>query len=630
MCGICGLLYKDNIRIPRPEILKRMCSTIIHRGPDDSGQIIIHSTGLAMQRLSIIDLHTGHQPLSNEDGKISIVFNGEIYNYHEIREQLKSKGHRFKTSTDTETIIHGYEEWGEDVCTKLNGMFAFAIWDDHSRKLMLARDRLGIKPLYYYQDNEKLVFGSEIKAILQCPQIKKNIDAAALNNFLTFEYIPSPRSIFKGIRKLEPGQWLTWQDNKIKKEVYWHLSPQPQPWKESEAIEKLWELMKDSVNLRLVSDVPLGAFLSGGIDSSITVSLMAELMNKPVKTFSIGFRESSYNELHYARSVAEKYHTEHHEFTVEADVLDLTEKLIRQFDEPFGDFSIFPTYLVSKMARDFVKVTLSGDGGDELFGGYDTYRAHCFDRNFYRWIPGKSLFNIFADKLNPTEKKKGLKNSFKRFIQGTKLPDSLYHVRWMIFLQEYERSCLFSEDMLNGIRDINNYDFIYRYAGQVGNRVDDINRTGYIDVKSYLVDNILVKVDRMSMAASLETRVPFLDHRLVEFAFSLPPQLKMKLFKTKYILKKAFWDCLPEQVQNRDKQGFSIPIKNWIRNELKPMMTDLLDETRIRQQGFFKPEYVTGIMDEHIKGAENHSHKLWALMVFQQWYDLYGKGSRIG
>lgn len=597
----------------------------MHRGPDDDGVQVFPSVGLAMRRLAIIDLTTGHQPLSNEDQTVTIVFNGEIYNFPILKKQLQDLGHRFRTSTDTEVIVHGYEEWGEEVCKKMNGMFAFALWDEKKKKLMLARDRIGIKPLYYYQDEEKLVFGSEIKAILQCDDINKSIDLVALNNFLTFEYIPSPRSIFKNIRKLDPGHWLTWSRGQLKDSSYWDYLPQLKPWKEREARQRMQEIMEDSVRLRLISDVPLGAFLSGGIDSSITVATMAQLMDTPVKTFSIGFKESSYNELKYARAVAEKYNTEHHEFILEANAMELTEKLVKQFDEPFGDFSIFPTYLVSKIARDLVTVALSGDGGDELFAGYDTYRAHLFAQKIYKWLPGKPLFNYLANKIPPTEQKKGLINSYKRFVQGTWLPESVYQARWMIFLQQQERTRLLSNDVLREISDYQPYDFIQRYAEQLDTDTDDITRTGYIDLKTYLVDNILVKVDRMSMANSLETRVPFLDHRLVEFAFSLPPNLKMKLFKTKYILNKTFWDYLPKEVQNRDKQGFSIPIKNWIREDLKPMMTDLLNESKIRQQGYFKPEYVTELMNSHIAGRENHSHKLWALMFFQKWYELYGK-----
>jgi asparagine synthase (glutamine-hydrolysing) len=352
---------------------------------------------------------------------------------------------------------------------------------------------------------------------------------------------------------------------------------------------------------------------------------MAQLVDRPIKTFSIGFKESSYNELHYARSVATKYGTEHYEFTVEAKALELTEKLIGHLDEPFGDFSIFPTYLVSRMARQYVTVTLSGDGGDELFAGYDTYRAHRFDRRYYHWLPKivkKRLFDMIAKKMPPTEKKKGMINSYKRFIQGTWLPKSIYHVRWMVFLQKWEREQLLSADVLHAVKETDPYDFIHRIS-QKAEGLDDVIRTGYIDAQSYLIDNILVKVDRMSMATSLEARVPYLDHRLVEFAFSLPPHLKMSGFRTKLLLKNTFWDDLPIEVQNRDKQGFSIPIKNWIRTDLKSMMLDLLSYERLSSQGYFNPDYVEGLVREHLEGLENHSHKLWALMVFQLWYDLY-------
>lgn len=631
MCGICGIVYRDNKRGPDRQLLSRMADTLFHRGPDDGGEVVIGSAGLGMRRLSIIDILTGHQPMSNEDGSITIVFNGEIYNYRQIRRVLEDLGHRFRTNCDTETIVHGYESWGVDVCTRLNGMFGFALWDNSERVLVLARDRLGIKPLYYYTDEEKLVFGSEIKAILKSPDIEKHIDPVALNNYLSFEYIPAPRSIFKEIRKLMPGHLLIYKNGRINIQSYWKLNLDQRKLSEEEAAENLRELLKDSVRLRLISDVPLGAFLSGGIDSSIMVSQMALIANAPVKTFSIGFKESSYNELRYARSVARRYETEHHEFVVEPKVLELTEKLISYLDEPFGDFSIFPTYLVSKMARDYVTVALSGDGGDELFAGYDTYRAHMFDRIVYSRIPRvlrRAIIESAATALRPTSKKKGAINSFKRYVMGTMLPDSLYHARWMAFLQEWERERIFSGDLWNVIKSTDHYDFIHRYSIEADG-MDDITRSGYIDLKTYLVDDILVKVDRMSMATSLEARVPYLDHRIVEFAFSLPPELKMRRLKTKYILKKTFWNDLPEEVQKRDKQGFSIPIKNWIRGELRPMMMDLLNEKRIREEGFFNFDFISHMIDEHLRGIENHSHKLWALMVFETWYDKYGRGATI-
>ncbi len=627
MCGICGFVHKNTRVQADQNVLRKMCLTITHRGPDDQGEIVLDQCGLGMRRLSIIDLNTGHQPISTPGLEYSIVFNGEIYNFKTIRQQLEQKGHVFKTHTDTEVILRGYAEWGVNICDKLNGMFGFAIWDRPKNRLFLARDRLGIKPLYYYLDNEKIVFGSEIKAILKCPDIESVVDPVALNQFLTFEYIPAPYSIFKKIRKLEPGHFLIYQEGDVQIKSYWQLEPTEENWKEADAKEKLRELVQDSVKLRLVSDVPLGAFLSGGIDSTIIVSQMAKLMDQPVKTFSIGFKESSYNELKYARAVASKYNTEHHEFTLEANALELTEKLIHHLDEPFGDFSIFPTFLVSTMARDFVTVTLSGDGGDELFAGYDTYRAHGFDRRFYHRLPKivkHKMIEPWTASLMPTEKKKGAINSIKRFVEGTTLPKSIKHARWMVFLHEQERQQLFSEDIRSQLQP-DPYDFLHNYAEHVCG-LDDITQMGYMDVKTYLVDDILVKVDRMSMAASLEARVPFLDHRIVEFAFSLPPSLKMNGLKTKYLLINSFWDEMPPEVQNRDKQGFSIPIKNWIREDLKPMMMDLLDKKRLEAQGFFNPVFIHKLIDEHIEGKTNHSHKLWALMVFEQWYDIYGKG----
>ncbi|MBN2417655.1 asparagine synthase (glutamine-hydrolyzing) [bacterium] len=628
MCGICGIVYKEPGRVPDESMLGRMCDTLVHRGPDDSGRLVSGRAGLAMRRLSIIDLASGHQPISNEDRTRHIVFNGEIYNYQDLSAELEAAGHRFRTASDTETILHGYESWREDVFSRLNGMFAFAVWDELEQMLILARDRIGIKPLYYYEDSEKVVFGSEIKAILACEAIDKEIDYDALNNFLTFEYIPAPRSIFRSVRKLEPGHYLTMKQGSVTIRPYWTLQPKEQPWTAGEAEERLAELLRDAVRLRLIADVPLGAFLSGGIDSSIMVSQMAGLMDRPVKTFSIGFRESSYNELSYAKAVADMYHTDHHEFIVEADALELTEKLIRQLDEPFGDFSIFPTYIVSRMARDHVTVALSGDGGDELFAGYDTYKAHLFDRRYYHLLPKlvkRYGFETLAHCLPPTERKKGAINSYKRFIEGTRLPKTLAHARWMVFLHEKQREALFTPDARAAVRSEDPYDFIHRHSAAAGD-VPEITRTGYIDIKTYLVDNILVKVDRMSMATSLEARVPYLDHRIVEFACSLPPGFKMDRWKTKVILNRTFWNALPPEVQNRDKQGFSIPIKNWIRNELRPMMTDLLNAERLQRQGIFNGRYVEQLVNEHVEGRANHSHLLWALMVFQQWNELYGNG----
>jgi asparagine synthase (glutamine-hydrolysing) len=619
-------MFSDRQHGVSSEVITRMCRRIAHRGPDDQGTYLCGHLGLGSRRLKVIDLETGHQPMCNEDESVWVVFNGEIYNYRSLREQLQSRGHHFRTHSDTESILHAYEEWGEGCLERFNGMFGLAIWDARRQRLMLARDRLGIKPLYYYLDEEKFVFGSELKAILQVPKIEKSIDLAALNNFLTFEYIPSPRSIFQKVRKLEPGHCLLWDGDKLIKRPYWELTVNPHD--QEDAAGRFRELMADAVRLRLVSDVPLGAFLSGGIDSSIVVALMAQLMDEPVKTFSIGFKESSYNELEFARAIAERYATDHHEYIIEADALEMTEKLIDHFDEPFGDFSIFPTYLVSQMARQDVTVALTGDGGDELFGGYDTYMAQQFDRSVYRWCPHiirRAVVEPWARRLAPRESKKGLVNIFKRFVQGAALPPDLSHVRWMIFLTEQQRLSLFAPDVRHQLDQHDPYDFIRRYARQAGH-VDPLTQSGYVDVNSYLVDDILVKVDRMSMAVSLEVRVPFLDHRVVEQAFTLPADLKIHRWQSKFFLKRTMADLLPPMIQRRDKRGFSIPIKNWIRHQLRPMMTDLLAESRLRREGFFNTAWVSRLVDEHLRGTHNHSHTLWALMVFESWYGAYMDG----
>jgi asparagine synthase (glutamine-hydrolysing) len=624
MCGICGVTYFNTERIVTEHEVKRMCDVIAHRGPDEAGYLAKRNWGIGMRRLSIIDLATGQQPLSNEDGSVWIVFNGEIYNYLEVRAEIEKKGHRFQTKSDTETIVHAYEEYGEDCPKKLNGMFAFAILDLRKQSLFMARDRLGIKPMYYYYDASKFVFASELKAILQIQDIPRNVELQALDMFLTFEYIPAPYTIFQNIAKLPPGHSLRVQDGKISIRKYWDLKFAEREIKESEICEQLVALLQDAVKIRLMSEVPLGAFLSGGIDSSSVVALMSRVMDRPVKTFSIGFKESSYNELNYARLIAKHYKTEHQEFIIEPNALELTEKLVGHLDEPFGDFSIFPTYLVSKMARQYVTVALSGDGGDELFAGYDTYIANKFARR-YNYLPGvfrNHLVEPMLNRIPPTEKKKGLINRAKRFVEGARLPDNLEHTRWMIFLQELEKSRLYTSETRDEISYPETYEFIRKYFRQA-NTDDDLNRQLYVDIKTYLVDDILVKVDRMTMATSLEGRVPFLDYRFVEFTATLPSRLKMKGNDTKYILKKAMKNILPPEILTRGKEGFSIPIKNWLRTDLKSLMLDILHPDRIRQQGFFDPNYVQQLTDEHLAGKENHSHRLWALMVFGIWQDIY-------
>jgi len=629
MCGICGVTYFDRERNVLEHLVKSMCDVIRHRGPDDEGWITKGNYGIGMRRLSIIDLFTGRQPISNEDDSIWIVFNGEIYNHVELRNKLIKKGHKFQTKCDTEVIVHAYEEYGEECPKKLNGMFGFAILDLKKQILFLARDRLGIKPLYYYHDSKKFAFGSELKSILQVPNIPREVDLRALDLFLTFEYIPSPYSIFQGIRKLPPGHSLTLKDGRINIREYWDLDFEEKEIPEDELCEQLLELFQDAVKIRLMSDVPLGAFLSGGIDSSAIVAMMSRVMDRPVKTFSIGFKEDTYNESHYAQQIANHFNTEHHVEIIEPNALELAEKLVGFLDEPFGDFSIFPTYLVSKMARKHVTVSLSGDGGDELFAGYDTYIANKAGRAYER-LPRllRNAMHPILSRIPPTEKKKGLINRAKRFVEGMELPADLEHTRWMIFLQEGEKIKLYSDDLQDTLNGSDSFEFIRNYFNRV-NTSDPLNRQLYVDIKSYLVDNILVKVDRMSMATSLETRVPFLDHRFVEFSATIPSRLKLQGKNTKYLFKKAMADVLPPQILNRSKEGFSIPIKNWLKEDLKPLMLEVLDQQKIKREGFFNTNYVEQLKKEHLSGKENHSHRLWSMMVFGIWQDLYLRGASI-
>jgi asparagine synthase (glutamine-hydrolysing) len=601
-----------------------MCGTLVHRGPDDEGFFVEHNVGLGMRRLNVIDLVTGHQPISNETGHIWIIFNGEIYNYLELRQELEEKGHRFATNTDTETIVHAYEEYGEDCVKKLNGMFAFAIWDHHHQKLILARDRVGVKPLYYFLDNHCLVFASELKAILQRKKIPKTIDFGALDSFLTFEYIPAPLSIFKDIKKLLPGHILVLQNGKVSIQQYWDLHFKRLQGGEEELSQTLYALLKDSVRMRLISDVPLGAFLSGGIDSSTIVSLMSEIMNRPVKTFSIGFDDPSYNELQYARTVASHFNTDHYELTIRPNIVNLVEDLVRYLDEPFADVSIFPTFLVSQLARQNVTVVLSGDGGDELFAGYEWYIANKIE-SLYRKLPTvvrKKWLPQVVNCIPPSARKKGLVNKLKRFVEGAMLPDSLQHFRWNVFLTEDIKDHLYTEELK---RSVDHLDSRARFIDYLAafEEADPLWQEQFADIKTYLVDDILVKVDRMSMACSLEARTPYLDYRVVEFAAGLPNDLKLRGLQTKYLLKRCMTAKLPQPILHRKKEGFSIPMKNWLRQELHPMMQEVLASQRIKKEGLFDAPYIEKLKTEHVNGIANHGHQLWSLMVFEIWRDIY-------
>ena len=627
MCGICGIARNESGEPFSSSLLVSMCRTIVHRGPDDEGIFTDDRTGLGVRRLSIIDLEGGHQPLANEDKTIWVAHNGEVYNFPALRQELTGLGHQFATRTDTETIVHSYEEWGSDFLRHLRGMFAFALWDQKKKRLLLARDRLGVKPLYYtLLEDQTLVFGSELKVLLAHPRVKRDLEPRALDLFLTVEYVPAPFSIFKNIYKLPAGACLVYKGGKAEVKTYWDIEPREIPPRKippkvlRARLDELYELLKESVRLRLTSDVPLGAFLSGGIDSSSIVGLMRELGASPLRTFSIGFEEVSYNELQYARRIAQKFSTEHEEFIIEPKALELTEKLLRHLDEPFGDFSIFPTYLVSQMARSHVKVILSGDGGDEVFGGYEHYQAQK--------LAGKRLVRSLARPLSPlikkfppSAKKKGPWNKLQRFLQGFEHRPENRHLRWMAFLSPEEKQRLYSNDLREELGETAELYALdpYRQILARLDHFDPMNGELYLDLKTYLADDIMVKVDRMSMATSLEAREPLLDHKLVEYAFGLHGNLKVHGLTTKWLFKEAMERLLPKENIHRPKEGFSIPIKHWLRQELKEMMLDYLAEKRIKEGGLFNFDFIKELVDSHLEGRKNYSHQLWALLVFEIW-----------
>ena len=620
MCGICGVFSFQPEHPVDQSLLKRMNDSVRHRGPDDEGYYQDAQASFAMRRLSIIDLHTGQQPISNESGDVWVVYNGEIYNFKDVRTELERRGHIFKTQTDTEIIVHAYEEYGDDCVKHFNGMFAIALWDAHKRRLFLARDRVGIKSLYYWTDHSKLVFASELKALILHPDVPRQTNLAALDLFLTLEYVPAPHTIYEGIFKLLPGHTLTVENGDVKTCQYWDVPYQPVSQDEAECTEALSGLINDAVRIRLVSDVPLGAFLSGGIDSSTVVGFMSRNMSEPVQTFSIGFEDDTYDEVPYANAVAKHFGTNHHVEVLKPDIASLVEQLVPHHDEPFADTSIFPTYLVSKLASQKVKVVLSGDGGDELFAGYDTYIAEKMDR-YYGRLPGalrQRLLPKFAEWLPPQPAKKGLINKVKRMVEGGALDPSLQHTRWMMFLNSVEKDALYRSDLRATLTADLTADYFGSYF-EKASRFDNLAQQQYVDIKTYLADDILTKVDRMSMAVSIEARVPLLDYRIVEFAMNLPAHMKLNGSRTKSILRNAVKRLVPDLVLEKPKQGFSIPMKHWLRTSLKPMMLDLLSKDALHQHGYFDHQTVSKWMQEHLDERANHSHRLWSLMVFELW-----------
>ena len=621
MCGIVGIVESDLNRPVPPADLERMVRTLVHRGPDDEGQVIVGGVGLAMRRLAIVDVAGGQQPFANETGDIKVIANGEIYNFLDVRRELEAFGHVFTSRSDIEVLAHAYEQWGEGFLSRLRGMFAIALWDGRTRTLIAARDRAGEKPLYWTLTPRGLRFASEVKALLVRPEVSRELDPEALDQFLTYEYVIAPRTILKHVRKVPPGHFLRYRDGEATVHKYWDpAAVAVRDWADGEAAEALQSALRKAVVSQMMADVPIGAFLSGGIDSSTIVAFMSEASRQPINSFSIGFDDGTYNELEYAREVARLFRTNHRERTASPDLLELFERLIVHLDEPFADVSLFPTFMVSQLAREHVTVALSGDGGDELFGGYDAYEAQALAAKLGGL--GDALMPALAgvaSTLPPTEKKKGLVNKVKRFAAGAAgAPRDLGHYRWMVYLTVEARARLYSAALSNQLGSGDVYAPVRDALGRFGQN-DALNRQLYADLSLYLADDILVKVDRMSMATSLETRAPFLDTDVMELAFSMPGRLKIRNGERKWILKRAMRGVLPESILTRKKEGFSIPMKNWLRRELQPLMRELLAPDRIARRGLFDAAEVTRLMDEHVAGKENHAHTLFPLMVFERW-----------
>ncbi len=606
----------------RRGVVRQMCHVIEHRGPDDEGFYIDGGLAIGMRRLSIIDLFTGRQPISNEDGSIWIVFNGEIYNFKELREDLIRRGHTLRTGTDTEVIVHLYEDEGERCVEQLRGMFSFALWDKRERKLFMARDRVGVKPLHYCLAGETLVFGSEIKSILQHPDVTREVNLEAISDFLTFGYVPDPASAFRGIHKLLPGHTLTFKDGRLSTRRYWDFEYDQNGAsgpvrEESYYTERIRELIAESIRLRLISDVPLGAFLSGGIDSSTVVAMMAREMDRPVKTFSIGFTDSSFDELHYARITARHFNTEHHEFIVTPDVCKIVEEIIWHHDEPFADVSSIPTYIVSKMAREHVTVVLSGDGGDELFGGYDRYLIDNKRERFNR-IPGFLRRNLMLRASRALPRAAYGKN----FLRNAALDSDARYVDSISYFDEDAKQSLLSPEVRRWLvgRDSSNE---FRRLLAVPRSSERLDHLLYLDSKTYLPGDILTKVDRMSMAHSIEAREPLLDHKLIEFVQTIPASLKLRGPVGKHILKAAVRGLIPDEIIDRPKQGFGVPIKRWFNNELRELLYDTLTDSRTLQRGYFNQKAVAEILDEHLRRRRDNSTHLWGLLTLELWHRAF-------
>lgn len=625
MCGIVGTIYNNSSAASR-EIIERMNAAITHRGPDDDGFYFHENAALAMRRLSIIDLAHGKQPIHNHDRTKWIVFNGEIYNYRQLREDLDRRGHKFYTNSDTEAIVHLYDEYGADCVQHLRGMFAFAIWDESEKSLFVARDRVGKKPLLYsHQPNGDLIFGSEFQALLAHPAISREVDSGAIDSYLSFLCVPAPQTAFKQIRKLEPAHWLRWKDGRIETKRYW----QPDFSKkikisERDAEEETLRILRESTKLRMISEVPLGAFLSGGVDSSTVVALMAQESDRPVKTFSIGFEEQDFSELKYAKRVAEHVGAEYHEFIVKPDAMEVLPTLVEHYGEPYADSSAIPTYYVSKETRKYVTVALNGDGGDESFAGYERHAAMRIAETYHRLpkILRKALIEKPINLVPTSEIQKSRVRDVKRFLQAANLPRTERYFRWMSTFDRDSKKELYTESFSREIADNNPSEVLEKWFAKA-NGSGILDTTLLTDQMTYLPNDLLVKVDIASMANSLEARSPFLDHKLIEFAASLPENIKARKFETKSFLKRIAARFVPREVIYRRKMGFGVPIGKWFRTDMRDFVRQILLSEKSLTRGIVRREIIEKYVREHTSAERDHAFQLWTLLMLELWFERF-------
>lgn len=640
MCGIAGAAWLDPQKALEQSTLQRMIDVLRHRGPDGQGAYLADcrasnpnvTPGVALghRRLAIIDVACGQQPLSNEDGTVWIVFNGEIYNFRDLRRRLEGAGHHFRTHSDTETIVHLYEQEGPDFARHLNGMFAIALWDANKRQLILARDRLGKKPLVYRQEPGRLLFASELKSILEVPGVPREIDPQALDQYLTYQYVPHPRTIFRGIAKLPPGHYAVWRDDRLDIQPFWQPDfnlEEDRPAADYAA--ELRELLRSAVELRLQSEVPLGAFLSGGIDSTVVVGLMSQLCSEPVRTFSIGFPVKEFDETSYARIAAERFGTIHEEFQVCPDALDVLPRLVWHYDEPFADSSALPTWYVSQLTRQRVTVALTGDGGDELFAGYPRFLAVWLAEGFDRLptILQRLVAGRFWQRIPSGTRQKSIRRRFKRFVEMLGQSPSRRYLEWIAIFGEARRAALYSDDLLAQLPDEDPIAFLTAALNR-SNRRDAVTAFSLADLVTYLPCDLMTKVDIASMAHGLECRQPFLDYRVVELAAQMPRQLKFRRGHGKLILRETFADLIPQSIQRRPKMGFGVPLDHWFRHDLREFTAGVLFDQKTVQRGHFRPDAVSQLWQEHQQRRFNHGYRLWALLFLElwqrEWVDQHG------